>query len=131
MSTTPVPTSTTAAQTARRSASPPAWMQAEGMWASLAIAVMWMAVLFLGIYGGDIVNDTPGGTTSHVPSAVAVALLALIATIFVARWGLRPEGRVARLETELAETRRNVEALERDVDRLSNRAEAARHTDAP
>jgi hypothetical protein len=60
------------------------------MWASLAIAVMWLAVLFDAIFGPDIVSTsgtTGVGTSTTVPSAVAVALFAFLATWIVARHG--------------------------------------------
>ncbi len=61
------------------------------MWACLAIVVMWLAVLFDAIYGPNIVSSTPGGTNSSVPSAVAVALFAFLATWVVAKYGFRHE----------------------------------------
>ena len=73
------------------------WLRAlvPEMWASLAIAVMWLAVLFDAIYGPDIVsiNGTPGGTGSSttVPSAVAVALFAFLGTWVVAKHGFGHE----------------------------------------
>jgi hypothetical protein len=57
------------------------------MWASLAIAVIWLSVLFDAIYGPDIVNRSAGGDVSTVPSAVAVALFAFLATWVVAKYG--------------------------------------------
>ena len=59
------------------------------MWASLAIVVMWLAVLFDAIFGPDIVNRSAGGDFSTVPSAVAVALFAFLATWAVAWFGFR------------------------------------------
>lgn len=56
------------------------------MWASLAIAVMWLAVVFTAIWGPDIVNTTVGGTSSSVPSAIVVAFFG---TWVVARHGFR------------------------------------------
>jgi hypothetical protein len=58
------------------------------MWASLAIVTMWLAVLFDAIFGPDIVNESggPAGTVSHVPSAVAVALFAFLATAVLAKY---------------------------------------------
>jgi hypothetical protein len=61
------------------------------MWPSLTIIAMWLAVLFDAIYGPDIVSDTVT-TTSHVPSAVALALFAFFATWVVARYGFRRDG---------------------------------------
>ena len=57
------------------------------MWASLAIAVIWLSVLFDAIYGPDIVNRSAGGDFSNVPSAVVVALFAFLATWVVAKYG--------------------------------------------
>jgi uncharacterized membrane protein (DUF485 family) len=61
------------------------------IWATLAIVVMWLAVLFSAIFGTNIVNTSAGGGTSSVPSAVVVALFAFLATWVVARYGFRHE----------------------------------------
>jgi hypothetical protein len=63
------------------------------MWASLAIIVMWLSVLFDAVFGPDIVNSSAGGDHSTVPSAVALALFAFLATWVVARYGFRHERR--------------------------------------
>ena len=63
------------------------------MWASFAIAVIWLAVLFGAIFGPNIVSTTPGGSTSVVPSAVVLAIFAFLATWVVARYGFRRERR--------------------------------------
>ena len=57
------------------------------MWASLAIVVMWLAVLFAAVYGPDIVSKGVAGDSTTVPSAVAVALFAFLATWPVAKYG--------------------------------------------
>jgi multisubunit Na+/H+ antiporter MnhF subunit len=46
---------------------------------------MWLAVLFDGIYGSDMVFNSAGNGTTTIPSAVAVALFAFIGTVAVAR----------------------------------------------
>jgi hypothetical protein len=69
------------------------WLRITEMWASLAISVIWLAVLFDAIFGPNITSSTVGGTDSSVPSAVAVALFATIATWAVAKYGLRPRER--------------------------------------
>jgi len=46
-------------------------------------------VLLDAMFGPNITSTTPGGTSSSVPSAVAVALFATIATWAVAKYGLR------------------------------------------
>ena len=61
------------------------------MWASLAISVMWLAVLFDAIFGPDIVTTGGAGDRSSVPSAVPVALFAFLGTWAVARYGFRHE----------------------------------------
>ena len=60
-------------------------------WATLAIVVMWLAVLFSAVFGPNIVNTSAGGDTSSVPSAIVVALFAFLATWVVARYGFRHE----------------------------------------
>ena len=57
------------------------------MWASLAIAVMWLAVLFVALFGPDIVSNNVTSAT-RVPSAIVVAFFAYLATRVVARYGL-------------------------------------------
>jgi len=59
------------------------------MWATLTIIAMWLAVLFSAVFGDNIVNTTAGGDSSSVPSAVAVALFAFLATWVVAWFGFR------------------------------------------
>ena len=46
---------------------------------------MWLAVLFDGIYGGDMIFSNAGSGPTTIPSAVAVALFAFIGTIAVAK----------------------------------------------
>ena len=56
-------------------------------WGAVSIIAMWLAVLFDGIYGSDMVfNGNPGGGgPTIIPSAVAVALFAFIGTVAVAK----------------------------------------------
>lgn len=51
------------------------------VWGALAIVAMWLAVLFVGVYGADVV--TADGT--RIPSAIFVAIFASLATWAVAR----------------------------------------------
>ena len=62
-------------------------LSATEMWAAISIVVIWVAVLGSAVWGPNIVDSTPGGNSSTVPSAVAVALFACIATWPVAIWG--------------------------------------------
>ena len=55
-------------------------------WGAVSIIAMWLAVLFDGIYGNDMIfNGNTGGGPTIIPSAVAVALFAFIGTIAVAK----------------------------------------------
>jgi hypothetical protein len=58
-------------------------------WGTVAIVAMWLAVLFDGVYGGDMVfnNSVTGATngTTAIPSVVLVALFAVIGTASVAK----------------------------------------------
>jgi hypothetical protein len=55
-----------------------------GFWATVSIVMMWLAVLFDGIFGGDMTFTSPPHLTV-IPSVVAVALFAAIATASVAK----------------------------------------------
>ena len=54
-------------------------------WGTLAIVAMWLAVLFDGVFGGDMVFSNPTNGTTTIPSAVLVALFAVIGTASVAK----------------------------------------------
>lgn len=55
------------------------------MWGGVAIAFMWLAVLFVGVYGGDMTFQSVDSSSSTIPSGVAVALFAAIGTTSVAK----------------------------------------------
>lgn len=57
------------------------------LWASLAICVMWLAVLFAAVFAPDFVSSGNDGSTTTIPSAIAVALFAAIGTRAVAKYG--------------------------------------------
>ena len=67
-------------------------LRVPDMWVSLAIAVMWLAVMFDAIFGPDIVSSGATSTT-RIPSAIVVALFAYLATRVVARYGFEPARR--------------------------------------
>ena len=56
------------------------------MWASVAIAVIWLAVLFDAILGPDFVSAS-GGSYTRIPSVVFVAVFAYLGTRVVAKYG--------------------------------------------
>ena len=53
-------------------------------WASLTIVVMWLAVLFVGVFGGNLVFSNPP-TVTTIPTAVVLAIFAAIGTSSVAK----------------------------------------------
>jgi ABC-type transport system involved in cytochrome c biogenesis permease subunit len=55
-------------------------------WASLSIAVIWLSVLFTGVYGPDIVISNSSGL-SKIPSVIVVVAFAYLATRVIARFG--------------------------------------------
>ena len=59
---------------------------AADAWPSLAIAVIWLVLLFDALFGPDIVVSNPSGFT-RLPSAVVVAFFAYLGTRVVARYG--------------------------------------------
>jgi hypothetical protein len=67
----------------RRSA---AAVQIRDMWAGLAICSMWVAVALSAIFGPDFVSAS-GATVTRIPSGVAVAFFASIASWLVAKHG--------------------------------------------
>jgi len=62
----------------------PMWTAAKPLWAGLSIISMWLAVLFVGVFGGNIVS-TGATTSSSVPVVVVVAGVALIASVMIGR----------------------------------------------
>ena len=61
-------------------------------WGTVAIVAMWLAVLFDGVFGSDMVFSHPTDGTTTIPSAVLVALFAVIGTASVAKRVFRPKG---------------------------------------
>ena len=55
------------------------------MWATVAIVAMWVAVLFVGVYGGDAAFHSVDSSSSTIPSVVFVAIFAAIGTGSVAK----------------------------------------------
>ncbi len=64
---------------------PSTLLYARPLWAGLSIITMWLAVLFVGVFGGNIVSASAGGGSSSVPVVVVVAGVAMIATWILGR----------------------------------------------
>jgi hypothetical protein len=54
---------------------------------AIAIAVIWIVVLLVALFGPDIVSSSAGTQFTRVPSAVVVAFFAFLATHVVAKSG--------------------------------------------
>lgn len=74
---------------------------------TVSLVTIWLAVLFVGVFGGDIVSESDvvggvAGTRTAVPVVVVVAALAVIATFFVAWFAYRVEHAHATAGVDLA-----------------------------
>ena len=59
------------------------------MWGAVAIGVMWLAVLFVGVFGPNIVTHNASGSYGSWPVVVVVAFFAFLGTVPVAKWAFR------------------------------------------
>lgn len=64
-------------------------MPNRAAWAGICIVVVWLAVLFVGIFDGEFRAGSAAGDHVAIPVVWGVALLAVIATIALARKGFR------------------------------------------
>jgi hypothetical protein len=77
---------------ARFARSRPEWLELPAFWGSVTIVVVWLAVLFVGVFGPSITSHNGVdnvGTGSSVPSVVVVAPCAVLATWLIARNAFR------------------------------------------
>jgi hypothetical protein len=79
---------------------------------------MWLAVLFVGVFGGSIESSSPGGSTSSVPVVVVVAVGALIATYVIGRRAFAATAFDEDVRRALEEERRARERLAAEVSEL-------------
>ena len=56
-----------------------------GFWGALSIVSMWLAVLFVGIFGGNLTSVSAGGDVTNIPVSIFLAFFAVIGTASVAK----------------------------------------------
>ena len=61
------------------------WIDARDMWASAAIAVIWIAVAVSAAFGPTMKTFDVSGSGASIPSGIVVALFAMFATMSVAK----------------------------------------------
>jgi uncharacterized membrane-anchored protein len=64
-------------------------MKQKHLLVAASIIAMWLAVLFVGVFGPDIVNEDVAGDRQVIPVVSAVALFATIASAVVGWAGFR------------------------------------------
>lgn len=72
----------------------PQWaalLRTREVWASLAISVMWLAVLVDAVWGPNFVSTTSSGDSTTIPSAIFVAFFAFLASASVAKRAFRDD----------------------------------------
>lgn len=94
------------------------WFESREMWAGLSIITMWLAVLFVGVYGGDLVSNQPPNITT-VPVVVLLLPFVLPGTIVIARRAFA--GPTDEVRTALEAETRAREELAAELAVLSSR----------
>lgn len=94
------------------------WPLSATFWSGVTLVTMWLAVLFVGVFGGDIQTAGVDGSRSSWPVVVVVALAALLATVSVARSAFRAPRADEELRGALERERRTVAELTAQLDEL-------------
>ena len=104
------------------------WLHARELWGGLSIISMWLAVLFVGVFGGNVVKTDAGGGSSSWPVVVVVAVLALLGTVGIGRRAFTPAS--DDLDKAIEDERQAREQLAAEVSdlraRLSGSPESSR-----
>jgi hypothetical protein len=64
---------------------PAPWWRLSEIWGAVAITAMWLAVTFVGVYGGDMTFASPSNGTTVIPVGAVVAVCAAFATAAVSK----------------------------------------------
>ena len=93
-----------------RRASSTSWLHARALWAGLSIITMWLAVLFVGVFGGDFMSSSSTNGFTRFPVVVFLLPFVLPATIVVARRGFASADERRRMPDEKTQAREEATA---------------------
>lgn len=108
-------------QPIRERSSSPSLLTSRTLWGGLAVIAMWLAVLFVGVFGENIVKTSAGGGSSSVPVVTVVALFALLGTVAVARQAFRASSASDDLRTVIENEQHALEQLAAEVSDLQRK----------
>lgn len=101
------------------------WPLSGTFWGGVSLVTIWLAVLFVGVFGGDIQIASVDGSRSSWPVVVVVALAAFLATVSVGRWAFRSRQADEELRSALEQEHRAVEQLTVQLEELRARLPSA------
>lgn len=97
------------------------WPLSKEFWGGVSLVTIWLAVLFVGVFGGNIQTTSADGSSSSWPVVTVVAIAALLGTISVGRWAFG-RGKVDEdLRRSLEEQRLALEQLKAQLEDLRTR----------
>ena len=73
------------AKTRPETLKPTPWWRLSEIWGALAITAIWLAVIFVGVYGGDMTFSDASNGTTVIPVGAVVAVCAAFATASVSK----------------------------------------------
>lgn len=107
--------SSSTSQSDHRRPQMPYWLYSKVFWSGVSISTMWLAVLFVGVYGENFVVNSSNGIT-QIPVVVFVLPFVLAATIAVARRGFADSGKELAALRELQEPESGAQASQQPPD---------------
>ena len=87
-------------------------------WGGVTLVAVWLAVLFVGVFGGNVQTSSATGDSSSWPVVVVVAVAALLATVSVGRWAFGHRRADEDLRRAVEEEHRSLEQLNAQLEDL-------------